>query len=132
MPKEFSRSLRVADQIQRDLARLLQQEMKDPRLGMLTLSGVKISKDMMYADVYFTMLSLQEQSSPREAEKLLNQAAGYLRTELAKMMRLRAVPQLRFHYDHTLEKGNHVSGLITQAMREDKSRQDQQDQGEDE
>ncbi|MDH2434150.1 ribosome-binding factor A [Pokkaliibacter plantistimulans] len=126
MPKEFSRTQRVADQIQKDLAGIVQLEMKDPRLGIITISDVRVSKDLNYADVYFTLLSMEEgEEVYRQGEKILNQAAGFLRTELARGLKtMRVIPALRFHYDHTLNRGNQISALITRAVREDKARQD--------
>ncbi|MFP8966656.1 30S ribosome-binding factor RbfA [Pokkaliibacter sp. CJK22405] len=133
MPKEYSRTQRVADQIQKDLARIIQLEMKDPRLGIVTVSDVRISKDINYADVYFTVLNTDDsEEGYKEAQKLLNQAAGFLRTELARGLKsMRVIPSLRFHYDHTLNRGNHLSALITQAVREDSARQRSSDDSND-
>lgn len=124
MARDFSRTERVADQIQKDLASLIQMELKDPRLGMVTINHVRVSKDFGYADVYFTALGsldgdAEEQS--REATLVLRSAAGFLRTELARSMkRMRVIPQLRFHYDHSVERGQNLSRLIDDARRKDK------------
>lgn len=129
MARDFSRSERVADQIQKDLARLIQMELKDPRLGMVTINEVKVSKDFGYADVYFTSLVTLEgdaDSQANEATQVLRSAAGFLRTELARSMRrMRVIPQLRFHYDHSMERGQNLSRLIDDARRLDQDRNDQ-------
>lgn len=122
MPREFKRTDRIADQIQRELSVLIQMQVKDPRLGMVTLSGVKVSSDLSYADVYFTCLkpdAIDEVAQRKEARDILRQAAGFLRSELASSIRLRTMPQLRFHYDESLERSRHLSDLITQARQSD-------------
>ena len=87
MAREFSRTQRIADQVQRDLAQLIQFEIKDPRMGMVTISHVKIAKDLGYADVYVTVLPLGDQDEAtaiKESLTVLNNAAGFLRGELAR------------------------------------------------
>ena len=125
MARDFSRSERVADQIQKDLAGLIQMELKDPRLGMVTINEVKVSKDFGYADIYFTALgSLDGDAAAQrqEAQDVLKSAAGFLRTELARSMkRMRVIPQLRFHYDHSVERGQNLSRLIDDARRKDRT-----------
>lgn len=120
MAREFSRTQRIADQVQRDLARLIQFEVKDPRLGMVTISHVKIAKDLGYADVYITVMPLGEQDEAtviRESLKVLNGAVGFLRGELARGIKLRVMPSLRFHFDETVERGRHLHSLIERASR---------------
>jgi len=130
MARDFKRTDRVSDQIQRDLATLIQREIKDPRLGMVTISHVKVSKDLGYADVYFTVLALGEQSEAEaisNARMVLNNAAGFLRTELSRGIKLRVMPQLRFHFDETVERGRHLHGLIEKAWQQETSRPDHED-----
>jgi len=117
----FSRVDRIADQMQRELAFLLQREVKDPRVGMTTINKVKVSKDLTYADVYVTFMTAEGVDAD-EPVHVMNDMAGYLRTMLAKAMQLRHVPRLRFHYDEVLARGRRVSNLINQAVREDKAR----------
>ncbi|TVP88402.1 MAG: 30S ribosome-binding factor RbfA [Thioalkalivibrio sp.] len=117
--RDYQRSDRVGDQMQRELAELIRQEVKDPRVGMVTLSGVEVSRDLAYAKVFFTQLG--GEAKGREAEQGLNHAAGYLRRELGARMRLRAVPQLRFIYDDTPERGARLSALIDSAIAEDEA-----------
>lgn len=130
MARDFKRTDRVGDQIQRDLATLIQREIKDPRLGMVTISHVKVSKDLGYADVYFTVLALGEQSEAEaisNARMVLNNAAGFLRTELSRGIKLRVMPQLRFHFDETVERGRHLHGLIEKAWQQETGRPDHED-----
>ena len=86
MPREFSRGQRVGDLIQKELALLIQQEIKDPRLGMVTITEAKVSRDLAFADVYFTMLP--EENSELGVE-VLTQASGFLRSQLAKILSTR-------------------------------------------
>lgn len=126
MAKENSRIRRIADQIQRDLSVLIQQEVKDPRLGMVTINAVKVSRDLSYADVYFTCMVFGDDADATQArseqEKLLNKAAGFLRSMLAQELKLRVMPQLRFHYDQVIESGARLTGLIDEALRQDQAR----------
>lgn len=123
MAREFSRTQRVGEQIQRDLAQLIQQEVKDPRLGLVTVNDVKISKDLSYADVYVTVMGKGEGRAQVETSlKILNRAAGFLRGRLSKAIKLRAMPQLRFHYDASVVRGSYLSSLIDKAVSEDRQR----------
>ena len=101
MAKEYSRTSRVSQQVQKELARILQQEVKDPRIGMVTISGVDITRDLAYATVFVTFLTVGEQTNDESLEGL-NAAAGYIRRLLGKAMRLRIVPEVRFSFDETL------------------------------
>lgn len=114
MAKEFSRSRRVADQIQRHLAELIQMELGDPRVGMVTITAVDVSHEFEHAHVYFTVLgkTLDDQKQVEETTEVLNHAAGFLRRELARRLKLRTTPDLVFVYDTSLEKGNRLTDLI--------------------
>jgi len=116
MAKEYPRSQRVADQIQRELAQLVQRDMSDPRLGFLSIASVEVSRDLAYATVYVSTLSDVEHD---EVIKVLNGAKGFLRREMGRAMRLRVVPELKFIYDDTLEKGIAMSKLIDDAINKD-------------
>lgn len=122
MPREFSRGKRVADLIQQQLARLIQSELKDPRIGMVTINEVKVSRDLAFADVYFTMLGTQasENENPAGATEALTHAAGFLRSQLAKVLSTRTTPRLRFHYDETIEQGARMSKAISEAIESDR------------
>lgn len=114
MPREFPRTRRVGEQIQRELAGLLREELKDPRLGMISVSGVEVSRDLAHARVYISVLGGEETVS--ETIKVLNKAAGFLRHQLGQRMRLRVIPQLRFLYDESLAEGARMDALIAAAL----------------
>jgi ribosome-binding factor A len=117
-PQGFQRTDRIADHIQRELARLFREEMKDPRVGNVTVQDVRVAKDLGWADVYFTLLGQGEEEG-KAAATVLNAAAGFLRTELAQVLNTRTTPRLRFHYDELPERASEISALIQQALRED-------------
>jgi ribosome-binding factor A len=114
MPREFSRSLRVAEQLQRELAVLIRDEVKDPRLGMVSISGVEVSRDMAHAKIFVSVLG--EGQVAKESLEVLTRAASFLRRELGRRMLLRSVPQLRFIHDRSLEEGARMSALIDEAV----------------
>lgn len=118
MPKDYSRTLRVADQIQRELADLIQNEIKDPRVK-ITITGVEVTRDYSYAKVFYTTLCNTEERFL--VEKGLEHAKGYLRTNLAHRMKLRITPQLHFVFDESVERGMHLSKLIDEAIAQDKA-----------
>jgi len=108
--------------MQRDLAVLVQRELKDPRLGMVTISGVKVSRDLAFADVYVTFMGIDEvEENIKQGLDVLANAAGFLRSALAKDLKLRVIPNLRFHYDRTVVDGPKMSALINRARSEDKA-----------
>jgi len=114
MPRDFSRTLRVAEQVQRELADLIRLEVKDPRVGMVTLTGVEVAPDYSHAKVYFTLLGNAAQAE--SATEGLNHAAGFLRRELGRRIKLRITPQLHFHFDESVERGMRLSKLIDSAV----------------
>jgi len=136
MNEDSPRLQRVADQIQREIATLIQLEINDPRVGMVSVTAVDISRDMSYASIYITVLNTlggsdsltQNQSEKGKLDKLeieenlraLNRAAGYLRTLLAKKLKLRIVPKLQFRYDASVERGQFLSSLIDDAIAADR------------
>ncbi|WP_421284956.1 30S ribosome-binding factor RbfA [Aeromonas veronii] len=123
MAREFSRTRRVGQQIQREIALILQREVKDPRIGMVTVSDVEVSRDLNYAKIYVTFLQLENDAERiKEGLQGLTEAAGYIRSLLGSVMRLRVVPELRFYYDQTLVEGMRLSNLVTNTVREDKRR----------
>lgn len=105
-----NRSHRVADQIQRDVAELI-RELKDPRIGMVTINAVDVSPDYAHAQVYFSVMV----GTPEESAAALNEAAGYLRNGLFKRLSLHTVPTLHFHFDKTTERAADLSALIAKA-----------------
>lgn len=111
MAKEFSRSDRVAEQIQRELADLLQFEVKDPRVGMVTITEVEVSGDMAHAKIYYSAAE-----GTKELQQGLEKSSGFLRTQLSKRLLLRTVPQLHFVYDASIDRGMKLSRLIDEAL----------------
>ena len=115
---------RMADSVQRELSELIRQELKDPRLGgLVTISAVKVSADMGYAEVYVTVMGRElgdEQSEVANKETLdvLNKASGFLRHELSRRIKTRITPRLRFNYDKTNAYGNYMFGLIAEAVKD--------------
>ena len=114
MPRDYPRTLRIAEQIQRELADLIQLEVKDPRVGMVTLTDVEVSVDYSHAKVFFTTLGGADQIA--EAATGLNHAAGFLRHELSHRIKLRSIPHLHFVYDESVERGVRLSRLIDTAV----------------
>ncbi|MEX5740090.1 ribosome-binding factor A [Acinetobacter baumannii] len=115
---------RMGDSVQRELSELIRQELKDPRLGgLVTISGVKVSPDLGYADVYVTVMGRelsddQNEVAHRETLDILNKASGFLRQELSRRIKTRITPRLRFHYDKTNAYGNYMFGLIEKAVQD--------------
>ncbi|MEY2862492.1 MAG: hypothetical protein RLY58_199 [Pseudomonadota bacterium] len=113
---------RMGDQVQRELSDLIRLSIKDPRLGgLVTISGVKVSSDLGYAEVYFTVMGRelgddQTEAAHRDTLELLNGAAGFLRAELGRRIKTRFTPRLRFHYDTATAHGNYMTQLITKAV----------------
>jgi ribosome-binding factor A len=105
---------RVADQIQRELSGLLRAELKDPRVGMITLTGVEVSPDLAHAKVFFTTLG--DADALERTEAGLQRAAGFLRAQLGHRLKLRVTPELRFVYDASVERGMRLSKLIDDAV----------------
>jgi ribosome-binding factor A len=114
MTKASSRLGRIADQIQRELAGLIRAEVKDPRVGLVTLTGVEVSSDYRHAKIFFTVLGDPEQV--RVASQGLDHAAGFLRARLASSLRLRVMPELHFVYDESVARGARLSQLIDEAV----------------
>jgi ribosome-binding factor A len=118
MPRDYPRSRRIGEQIQRELAEIIRLELKDPRVGMITLTDVEVTPDCEHAKVFFTRLG--DVADNLAVTHALEHAAGFLRTELAHCMRLRVVPQLQFVYDESVERGVRLSNLIDQAVAADR------------
>ncbi len=120
MAKEYARTQRVADYLQRELAELIQHEVRDPRLGMVSITGVEVSKDLAHAKVYYTVMGKDTSEDATESTEVLNHAAGFLRRELSRDSTMRSVPQLRFYFDTSVGRGRHLEELIRQAADADR------------
>lgn len=117
MAKEYSRIDRIADLLQRELAQLIRRELQDPRLNLISITEVQISKDLAYAKIFFTQLKASPNTA--EVERLLNRAAKHLRYHAAQYLELRIVPKLRFIYDTSIEENARLSSLIDSAVSTD-------------
>ncbi|MCQ4325719.1 30S ribosome-binding factor RbfA [Stutzerimonas stutzeri] len=125
MAKEYSRTQRIGDQMQRELALLIQREIKDPRLGLVTITGVEVSRDLSHAKIYITIMGRDDEETVKGNLRILNEAAGFLRMQLGKAMKLRSVPQLHFNYDASIRRGVELSSLIERAVAEDRKHSDE-------
>ncbi|OTA17907.1 ribosome-binding factor A [Xenorhabdus vietnamensis] len=134
MAREFSRTQRVAQEMQKEIAIILQREVKDPRIGMATVSGVEVSRDLAYAKVFVTFLNVlvEEHDSDmvKEGIKALNEASGFIRSLLGKAMRLRVIPELTFSYDSSLVEGMRMSNLVSNVVKNDEKRRASADHNE--
>jgi len=120
MPKDYPRSRRIAEQIQRELSDIIRLELNDPRVGMITITDVDVSPDHSHAKVFFTLLG--NDAKIQETGGALQHAAGFLRSRLAHSLKLRTTPQLRFAYDVSVERGVRLSRLIDAAVATDSDR----------
>jgi len=120
MPKDFSRTRRVGEQIQRELAVLLQREVRDPRLSQVTISAVEVTRDMSLATVYFTVLGEKEKVAT--IQQALEKASGFLRHALGERMVMRSLPHLKFVYDESISRGATLSSLIDEAVAADRKK----------
>ncbi|TNF04938.1 MAG: 30S ribosome-binding factor RbfA [Gammaproteobacteria bacterium] len=127
MPREFTRNDRVADALQRELAQLIRDEMRDPRLGMVNITAVEVSRDLSSARVFVNLVGAESAEESQAAAELLNGAAGFLRSQVAKRMQLRVTPRLRFIYDLSGKRGQELSALIEYAVNSDKQRHNDPD-----
>ena len=123
---------RMGDSVQRELSEMIRQELKDPRLGgLVTISSVKVSPDLGYADVYVTVMGRelendQNEQAHKDTLDILNKASGFLRQELSRRIKTRVTPRLRFHYDKTNAYGNYMFGLIAEAVKDLLEREDEE------
>ena len=123
MAREFTRSDRVADAVQRSLAQMIPMEIRDPRVGMVNINDVDVARDLSIAKVYVTIVGA-EPDECEQAVAVLNKAAGFLRSLISKEMTMRSTPRLEFFYDATAHKGQALSSLIDKAVASDKAHHD--------
>ncbi|KAB2824253.1 30S ribosome-binding factor RbfA [Aliivibrio finisterrensis] len=119
MSKEFSRTQRVSQQLQKELALILQREVRDSRIGMVTISDVEVSRDLAYAKVFVTFFCVGDQT-PESCLAALKEHEVPVRMLLGKRIRHRLTPEVRFTYDNTLVEGMRMSNLVTDVMNQDK------------
>ncbi|MCK5697350.1 MAG: 30S ribosome-binding factor RbfA [Gammaproteobacteria bacterium] len=132
MPADYSRSRRVGELIQRELATLLTREIKDPRLSLISITAVDVTRDMGLAKVFYTIINIDKDNDTviehkKQVKQALKKASGFLRYELGQRIKLRVVPTLDFRYDVSIEKGIHLSQLIDNAVSDDHKRSDSED-----
>jgi len=116
MPREFTRKDRVSDALQRELSRLIRDEVRDPRLKMTNITGVEVSRDLSSAKVYVTFIGSNSEEAGHDATAILNGAVGFLRTRIASEMKLRVTPKIRFIYDITGKRGQDLAALIERSI----------------
>lgn len=116
MPKEFSRTQRVGDFLKQELASLIQRELRDPRVGMVSITDVEVSRDLSYARVFVTVLGSNSEAEAKPAIDALNHAGGFLRTQMARVMKARTTPKLKFIFDASIGRGAHMSKLIDDVV----------------
>jgi len=125
MPKEFPRTRRVGEQVQRELAAMIRDEIKDPRLGLVSVTAVMVSRDLSHAKVFVSVLGDAEQTAA--SVRVLKNAAGFLRHRLGKILHIRVIPELRFYLDRSLEEGARMGALINAAIASDKGNADDEE-----
>lgn len=117
MPREFNRSQRMAEQIRRELAEIVRDELKDPRMSLCSFTAVKLSRDLSHAIVFCTVL---DEAHRDETIDTLNRAAGFIRSQIASRIRARSVPQIKFVNDDSVERGAAMEELINRAISSDR------------
>ncbi len=122
-----TRAHRVADFIREELADIVRSEMRDPRVGMVSITDAKVSRDLGFADVFVSSLSAADEASRKELVDVLNGAAGFLRTVVSKRHSMRTTPRLRFHYDELIDEGPRIEALINRALASDGSVEERHD-----
>ncbi len=120
MAREYARTDRVGQQIQKEIAVILMRELKDPRLSMTTVSAVEVTRDLAYAKVFVTFFNDDEEAI-KASLAVLSEAEGYIRSLLGKRLRARIMPHLRFVYDKSMAEGVRMSALVDQAVASDKN-----------
>jgi ribosome-binding factor A len=120
MAREFKRTDRVAEQLQRELAQIIQMDVKDPRIGMVTVSAVDLSRDLYHATAYVTFMGIpDDEKSIQAALAILNQATGFIRSLVGKRMKMRTIPSIKFAFDVSIARGSELSALIQEARDKD-------------
>ncbi len=125
MAREYSRTDRVADHLREELAQLIQREMRDPRVEMVSITDVEVSKDLAHARVFYTVLGKDSADEAKPVTDTLNKAAGFLRSQLSKGSTLRTVPALQFRFDTSVGRGRYMEDLIERAVGSDRQASDE-------
>jgi len=128
MAREVGRTQRVADFLRRELAQLIQLEMRDPRVGMVMVNDVEVSRDLAHAKVFVTVMGKDDEQQASDSLAVLNDAAGFLRSKVARGSTMRTTPKLHFVYDDSVSRGRHLSSLIDRAVARDRGIGDNDDE----
>jgi len=121
MSHEFARAERIGAEMRRLLAVLVHDELRDPRIGMVTIHEVRVARDLAHAKVFYTCL---DEAKVTETGRVLRQSGGFLRRRLGQLMKVRTIPELEFTFDRSVAEGNRLSALIDRAVAEDRARHD--------
>jgi ribosome-binding factor A len=124
MSHEFARAERIGAEMRRLLAVVVHDELRDPRIGMVTIHEVRVSRDLAHAKVFYTCL---DDAKVTESGRILRQSAGFLRRRLGQLMKVRTIPELDFTFDRSVAEGNRLSALIDRAVAQDRARHDEAD-----
>ena len=127
MVKDYSRTQRVGDHLQQEVARLVQLELRDPRLKLVSITGVDVSRDLAHAKVFFTQLGVDDKVEGAKSADILNRAAGFIRSEIARGSTMRTVPKLHFRFDESVGRGRDMEALLKSVKSEDESLSDKID-----
>lgn len=119
MAKEYSRADRIADAVQRFLAKAIRDEVRDPRLGLVNINAVEVSRDLALATVYVTFVGQDDIAECRNSVEILNNASSFLRSLLGKELTMRSVPKLKFEFDESTKRGQALDSLINKAIAAD-------------
>jgi ribosome-binding factor A len=125
--KDYSRTQRVGDHLQQEVARLVQLELRDPRLKLVSITGVDVSRDLAHAKVFFTQLGIDDKEDGAKSAEVLNRAAGFIRSEIARGSTMRTVPKLHFRFDESVGRGRDMEALLKSVKSADESLSDQID-----
>lgn len=128
MPNDFSRSERVGDTLQRELASLIQHEVRDPRVGMVNINAVRVSRDLRSARIFVTYVEQLDEQAIQQSIQVLNKAAGFLRSKLHNRIIMRVMPQLHFEYDESIMRAAHLTDLIDAAVKTDRQHAEAREQ----
>jgi len=127
MVKDYSRTERVGDHLQQEVARLVQLELRDPRLKLVSITGVDVSRDLAHAKVFFTQLGVDDKAEGAKSAEVLNRAAGFIRSEIARGSTMRTVPKLHFRFDESVGRGRDMEALLKSVKSVDESLFNQSD-----
>jgi ribosome-binding factor A len=123
MAREYSRTQRVGDFLQQELALLIQRELRDPRVAMVSVTAVDVSRDLSHAKVFFTQLGVDDAAASKATTDVLNKASGFLRSQLARSATMRTVPRLHFQFDESVGRGREMEALLRDVREADQALQ---------